>query len=349
VHPIEVAQCSAFSRLAAELPGGSFALVMATGIVAIAAVSQGLHPIGAALFLISLVAFAVLSLLMLFRLIGDRAGLISELSHHRTAAGFLTIVAAAAVLGDEFSVQADELPIGVGLWLAAGVLWTGLVYAFFCALATRPQKPPLVDGLDGTWLLLAVATEALAVLGTHVAGGFARPEIVVYLSLCWFLLGGFFYLITIALIVLCWLFEPLPPERLTPPYWINMGAMAIATLAGARLESISGTDPLLARLLPGVALATVLCWAVASWWLPLLLLLMIWRHAMRGVPLSYRLEHWSMVFPLGMYTAATSAFLRVNSLDFLSWIPGVFIWIALGAWVATFAGMVRRAIAHLRP
>jgi len=35
---------------------------------------------------------------------------------------------------------------------------------------------------------------------------------------------------------------------------------------------------------------------------------MIWRHAIGGVPLTYRFEHWSMVFLLGMYTVATLGF-----------------------------------------
>jgi len=344
VHSNDASQRSAFSRLAAAIPGGGFAFVMATGIVALAAESQGLRSIAAGLFAINLVGFAVLALIMLLRLIRDRIGLIAELSEHRTAAGFLTIVAATVVLGEEFAVQANELAIGAGLWLAACGLWVGLVYAFFAVLTTRPRKPSLADGLDGTWLLIAVATEALTGLGTHVARGFARPDIVVYLSLCWFLLGGFFYLIVIALIIRRWLFEPLSPEELTSPYWINMGAMAIATLAGARLESIAGSDPLLINLLPGIAAATVLCWAVATWWIPLLLGLTIWRYAARAVPLSYRFEYWSMVFPLGMYTAATTTFARVNGLDFLSWIPRVFIWVALGAWAASFVGMVGRAV-----
>src|SRR5271165_1975505 len=79
-------------------PGGSFAFVMATGIVVIAVASQGLSSIGESLFAVNLVAFAGLSSLMLLRLIGDRAAVIAELSHHRIAAGFLTIVASLAVL-----------------------------------------------------------------------------------------------------------------------------------------------------------------------------------------------------------------------------------------------------------
>jgi tellurite resistance protein TehA-like permease len=343
----DIARNFGSSEFAAWPPGGSFAFVMATGIVAIAAKSQGLQPIATALFAISVTAFALLSLLMLMRLIYDRGAPFAEFSRHRTAAGFLTIVAAAAVLGNEFAVETKERLICVLLWFAACGLWTGLVYGFFARLATKSVKPSLREGLDGSWLLVVVATEAVAVLATHIGGAMPGADIVAWLSLCWFLLGGFFYFIVISLIVYRWLFEPLAAEELSPTYWINMGAMAIATLAGARLQSIAGADPLLRWLLPGIALVTTLCWAIATWWLPLLLVMTVWRHLGRGVPLSYQFEYWSMVFPLGMYTAATSAFAAANGLDFLSWIPRVFIWIALAAWAAAFAGMVRRAAARL--
>jgi Voltage-dependent anion channel len=120
------------------------------------------------------------------------------------------------------------------------------------------------------------------------------------------LLGIFFYFVLISLILYRLLFEPMRPAQFTPPCWINMGAVAIATLAGARLEAIAGPYPLLARLIPAITIATILSWAVASWWVPLLTALMFWRHVIRGVRLSYHLQYWSLVFPLGMYTELRS-------------------------------------------
>jgi hypothetical protein len=151
----------------------------------------------------------------------------------------LAAVAATAIVGDQFVLFASHSDIAAALWLASVVLWVGLIYAFFIAMTIQPVKPPLAMGLDGAWLLTAVATEAIAILATHVSGVFSRPEIVIFVSLCLFLLGGVLYLILISLIIQRWLFEPMQPEQLTPPYWINMGAAAIAAVAGARLSSIA--------------------------------------------------------------------------------------------------------------
>jgi hypothetical protein len=156
----------------------------------------------------------------------------------------LTVVAATSLVGDQFVLIASNRSIAAGLWLASVVLWVGLIYAFFVVVTIKPVKPPLAIGLDGAWLLTVVATQAIAVLATHVSSLFARPEIVLFASLCLFMLGGVLYLILISLIVQRWLFEPMHPEQLTLPYWINMGAAAIATLAGVHLTSLAGADRL---------------------------------------------------------------------------------------------------------
>jgi tellurite resistance protein TehA-like permease len=163
------------------------------------------------------------------------------------------------------------------------VLWVGLIYVVFVAMTIKRVKPPLTTGLDGTWLLTVVATEAIAILATHVTGEFSRTDIVVFVSLCLFLLGGVLYLILISLIVQRWLFESMRPEQLIPSYWINMGAAAITTLAGARLLSIAGTDPLTAGIAQLIEASTVLFWALATWWVPLLVTLLIWRHMVHSL------------------------------------------------------------------
>ena len=81
---------------------------------------------------------------------------------------------------------------------------------------------------------------------------------------------------------------------------------AISTLAGVLLVRNADRMPLLLELLPFLKGMTLLFWATATWWIPLLLALGVWRHLVKRVPLTYDHSFWAVVFPLGM-SAATVA------------------------------------------
>ena len=86
---------------------------------------------------------------------------------------------------------------------------------------------------------------------------------------------------------------------------------------------------------------TLILWAWATWWIPLLVIFGIWRHVVRKVPLTYSPMYWSLVFPLGMYTVATWQFATADNFSFMKEIPSYTIWIALTAWLVTATGLVR--------
>jgi tellurite resistance protein TehA-like permease len=203
-------------------------------------------------------------------------------------------------------------------------------------------KPRLGEGLNGAWLLIVVGTQAVSVLACLLVPTLAAdaPTVPLFIALMFWLVGSMLYIWLIALIFHRILFLPLAPDELTPPYWIDMGAMAISTLAGTCLIREAGRMPLLGELLPFLNGMTLLFWATGTWWIPILLVLGLWRHLYKHVSLTYDHGFWAAVFPLGMYAACTQDLARVLRLTFLEPVAAVFVWIALGAWLLTLADLI---------
>ena len=320
-------------------PYAYFACVMATGIISIGARLEGLVWISNALFILNLVQFSFWGAALVARVCAEPAAAAAELLGSR-GPGSLTLVAALCVLGNEIEITtAYEAVVNI-FCVAAILLWVAIVYAVIARATIRRQKLDAETAIDGSWLLIVVATEGVAILLTRADQALMSSETGLFASFCLFLLGAVFYTVLIVLIVARWVFLPLRPEQFTAPYWINMGAAAIMTLAGSRLFVASGHSPSMLPFHAAVLAATILLWAIASWWIPLLAGLTLWRHC-RGVPLVYRIDNWAMVFPIGMYTAASWHVAHDAGLPFLAPMSDALIWLALGAWTLTFIGMIR--------
>ena len=325
----------------ANLFPGYFALVMATGITSVAADLLGFTAIAWALLFINTAAFVVLWIMLLIRLVRFFPRVKADFSDHLRAPGFFTVTAGTCVFGSQLVLVAGRSDIAAVLWFIGIFLWAVIMYVFFTAMTVRVNKPSLEKGLNGVWLLAAVATQSVSVLGTLLADHFGgNGEVIFFFTLCMFLLGCMLYLVIITLIFYSFTFLDITSETLTPPYWINMGAVAITTLAGARLIIAAAGSPLLREVTPFLKGFTLFFWSVGTWWVPLLFILGFWRHVYKKFPLRYDPQYWGMVFPLGMYTACT--FQLSKALDFppLMLVPKVFIYIALAAWAAAFAGLI---------
>ena len=113
-----------------------------------------------------------------------------------------------------------------------------------------------------------------------------------------------------------------------------MGAVAITTLAGSTLILHAEQMNLLLEITPFLKGFTTFFWITGTWWIPLLFLLMIWRHIVHRFPLTYDPQFWGMAFPLAMYTTSTLQLSKALELPFLSVISFVMITIATIVYVA---------------
>jgi hypothetical protein len=204
-------------------------------------------------------------------------------------------------------------------------------------LTIKPEKPSLAAGINGGWLVSVVTTQSLAiltllVLGGSFAAGLRQP--LMFLALVLWLGGGALYLWLMTLIFFRFTFLPMAPEDLTPPDWI-----AISTLAGAELLEHAALSPVVGSLVSFIEGLTLFFWAIGSWWIPMLVVLGVWRHLIRGVAFAYDPLYWGGVFPLGMYSIATGHLATDRAAPFLMRLSKAFVMIGMAAWSATFAGM----------
>jgi tellurite resistance protein TehA-like permease len=332
----------------ASLHPAYFALVMATGIVSIASSLLRVPVVPKALLALNALFYPALWVATVVRALRHRARVVADLSHHGRAVGFFTVVAATCVLGSQCVVVADAPRIGLWFWVAGIVLYVVLIYSVFTLLTVKQEKPALSEGINGGWLVSVVAAQSVAVLGAQLAPSSEHADRILFFALAMWLGGGMLYLWIISLIFYRYTFFTMAPSDLAPPYWINMGAAAISTLAGSLLIGASERSAVIEGVLPFVRGLTLMWWATATWWIPMLLVLGVWRHVLRKFPLRYDPLYWGAVFPLGMYTAATLRLSQAVDAPFLAVIPSATIFAALAAWALAFLGMVSQLTATAR-
>jgi len=340
---------NAFARSAANLFPGYFALVMATGIISIACFLLGMKTLSLFFLTVNVVAYFVFCVLLIVRILFFFSRVKADIQDHVRGPGFFTVVAGTCVFASSMLIVLDRVFAAMVLWFVGIGLWIVIMYTFFTAVTVRESKPSIETGMNGGWLLAVVATQSISVLGTLLVGHLTDyREPILFFTLCMFLLGCMLYLPLITLIFYRFTFVNVTTAALTPPYWINMGAVAITTLAGARLIIAAPEWSVLNEVVPFLKGFTLFFWAAATWWIPLLLALGFWRHVYKRFPLKYDPQYWGMVFPFGMYTVCT--FQLANAIGFpsLQVIPRYFIYLALAGWIAVSVGLVVSSIQNLR-
>jgi tellurite resistance protein TehA-like permease len=326
---------------------GCFALVMATGIISNALLLEDHRAWSDALFAINLAAYPWLWFLTIVRLLRFRRALWADLVDPRLVFSFFTTIAATDVFGIGWNLRGFGT-VAVLMWWFALAVWFVLIYLSFGVL-TFLNTAHGANVVHGGWLIAIVGTESLVILGTVVAPqlGSLGSTVFVLIHMLWGV-GLGLYGIFITLFAYRIFFFDVKPDDITPLLWVVMGAAAITTNAGSTLILNDSHMAFLHSMRPFIDGVTLIMWAWATWWIPLLVLFGIWKHGVCRVPMTYTPTLWSLVFPLGMYALASLRLSLAADFPPLRAISQAMVWIALAAWGATAGGLILASWRSLR-
>jgi tellurite resistance protein TehA-like permease len=335
-------RASRAGRAVRDLAPAYFALVMASGIVSIGTFQLGPDWLSRVLLVIASAGLVVLGATLIMRLAFFRASVAADIRAPDRVFGFFTIPAGLNVLGVRFALAGHPVVTAVLAGVAAAG-WLVLTYGVPASLLLIRTRDSVVGAVNGNWLMWIVATQSLAVVAaTLVPVWPSQSALLAPFAVGLWCVGLLLNLIVVALILLRWLSVPMTPATLTPPYWILMGATAITTLAGARDFSLPAGIAVVRATAGFVEGFTFAMWAFGTWWIPLLVILGLWRHLRHHWPLSYEPALWSVVFPLGMYSVATLAFGEAAHVTWMEPLARFMLWVAVAAWVLVAAAFLTR-------
>jgi len=340
-----------------------FGLVMATGIVAIAFRELGVAAVAWPLTVFNIGCYALLIGLFGLKVVFFPRSVIVDLRDRERHWGVLTLLVGTNTVGAQFVLFFEMNTIATVLWLATVIATPLLLYYLFAVEFIGVRKTKVSERVDGAFLLVIVCMQSLAVLGGLLSAELSSyAGDVLLLSVSYFGAGYVLYFVVITVVTYRLLDGGVRPEDWTGPYWIMMGAAAITTLAGATLGPSLGSVAAWEPYAPVILGVTFLAWAIASWWIPLLLVLDIWKFLtgdIEGRPpvwvilvpwsrlaLGRRLHTydstaWGRVFPMGMYTSCTLNLAGIGTFSTLSVVPEYWGWFALFVWGLTLVGTIR--------
>jgi len=331
-----------------DLHPGSFAFVMATGIVSTGEMMFGRQLTSDALLVVAAAGYVVLCAAYALRGALYPSRYWADTGRPGRAFGFFTFVAGSDVLALRLALAGQSAAAEV-LAVLGGLAWLLLSYGILARVALARVKPPPGEAVNGNWLIWVVATQSLSIAFSVLgASSGLPPRVAALAATSLWAIGVLLYVLLMAIILARLLLLPLDPAQASPPYWIIMGATAITVFAGAHLLRLSPSLPSLVAARSTVEGFTLCLWAFGSWWIPFLILLTAWRYLAPAVRV-YEQTLWSMVFPLGMYAVATAAYGEAAGLPLLAPIARAEIWLALVVWLAVAFWMVTSWIRPVPP
>jgi len=317
----------------------AFAMVMATGIVSVGLRQAGSSLLSAALLWLASAAFVVLAAASGWRAAWFPGDVRRDVARPDRVFSYFAIPAAASVLAARLADRGQHDVVAV-LTVTTVLAWAaccGLVLTLLAAqTGTLRERIPDVDG---TWQLWVVGTQSVAIAAVSAyTAGLVPDRLAAWTGLVAWSAGATLYLAVTTLVITRLVTAGLAPGDQFAPYWVTMGAASITVLAAAQVLHITG-PAVLAASRPALTVLALAFWSLATGLIPVLAVTGAVRWLRGHAPRGFRRELWMIVFPAGMYAAASMRIGTEARLPPIHQIGTAAVWVAAAVWAAVFAGM----------
>lgn len=348
------------------MPSSVYAFAMATGAVSIGMHLAGFTWISNVTWVIASIGLVVITIAFLVRFFVGPKQMRQQLDSGSGSFGFFTVSAGMAVVGIRFTVG-GMWTIGFILWIIAVATWLITTYLIpWRVIVTahridakvpetsaeqRKAGQGLLQDVNGGWFLWTTAAQGVAVLSAILATDLPAPaqDVFITFALISWAAGLFQYLVSGVLVVVRIVRFGVPVRELGASFWVVMGSLAISGLAGGRLAMLEHPGHLAAAVAPVGAATVLIVWGFITWALVGLLLLGIWKYVFLRESAWFKVELWSLVFPLGVYSTVSMTAGAVAHSAIPTGFGHVVIWFALVAWVFVVSDALVALARHKTP
>lgn len=255
-----------------------------------------------------------------------------------------------ATLPASFLVLASTTSSAGKLWLAASVsnyllivlssLGTllgftfSVIFAYFLFLTPEVRK----EQANGAWFIPPVTNIIipLALLSLMPLAPESVQVTLYALSVAFWGMGFFLFLMVAAILYERLLFYALPPAGMIPSLWIGLGPVGVGGLVLLRLAQTGASflGEAVAVFLPLASAAALALWGLGIWWLGVVLPITLRAEKQGGIP--FNPGWWGYVFPSGAFTALTLSIARTLHSAFFETLGALFTLGLLFWWIRVF-------------
>jgi tellurite resistance protein TehA-like permease len=295
-------------------------MAMGCGIVSIDLLVDGQPAASAVLFWLAVVVWVVLAV----RWIGAPSNAVREF---RSPAA-LGCVAATAVLGARVAGQWHTVAAAAAVLLVVALAALGVLLWPVLSHWTTPTV--------GGSFLVTVATQGVAGFAAVLAAAY-RADWLLYAAIVLFAAGLAGYLVVL------WRFDFGSVGTAAGDQWVAGGALAISTLAVAKIAASAATLAVFGSG-GGARLAAVDDVALALWCGAMVWLIPLVVSEFIRPRLAYHVLRWATVFPVGMYAACSFAVGQVTGIGEITDFARIWTPVAVAVTLIVLIGLTHRAL-----